>query len=98
MNANYFTNHMILGANFQGQGSWIAVGSRLSSALRGFSIFVRGLSLSLAGWRALGVKCTSTGTAPAMATCSTTPSATRRQRHERWMSGVVVDPGTVGVC
>ncbi len=96
MNANY-TNRMILGAIFQGQGSWIGVGSRLSSVLRRFSSYVRGLSLCLTGWRAIEAKCTSTATAPAMATCSTAPSATRRQRHQRWMSGVV-DPGTVGVC
>jgi hypothetical protein len=32
----------------------------------------------------------------APATCPSYP-ATRFQRHQRWMSGVVVDPGTVGV-
>lgn len=96
MNANH-TDRMILGALIQGQGSLIGIGTRLSSMLREFSVnYLRGLSLCLASWRAL--KCTSTGTTPAVATCPTIPSAGRRQRHQRWMSGVVVDPGTVGVC
>jgi hypothetical protein len=35
-------------------------------------------------------------TTPISATCRIT-SDRRHQRHQRWMSGVVVDPGTVGV-
>jgi hypothetical protein len=95
----YHIDRMILGAISQGQGSLIAVGTRLLSALRRFSVdYVRGLSLCLVSWRALWSKCTSTGTTPAVATCPTIASAARHQRHERWMSGVVVDPGTVGDC
>jgi hypothetical protein len=34
---------------------------------------------------------------PVTAMCPAYTAATRQQRHQRWMSGVVVDPGTVGV-
>lgn len=89
-NLNQFA---ILGAIFNGQGSVIGKGC-LAASLRDFS--ARGLSLCLIGWRVL--KRLSTGTTPAMAMCPTHTSAHRRQRHERWMPGVVVDPGTVGDC
>ena len=62
------------------------------------SKFVRRLSLRLGSWRALVHKAHGRrrATTPAAATCPSY-SASRRQRQQRWMSGVVVDPGTVGV-
>jgi hypothetical protein len=58
--------------------------------------FARRLRLRLGAWRALSIKRMPATMTPAMATCPSY-SATRRQRDQRWMSGVVVDPGTVGV-
>ena len=68
------------------------------AALRNLvSKFARRLSLRLGSWRALAMKrMAAAGTTPATATCPSY-SASRRQRHQRWMPGVVVDPGTVGV-
>jgi hypothetical protein len=53
---------------------------------------LRGLKRTLAGSLAIEIS----EMTPAPATCPSY-SATRCQRHQRWMSGVVVDPGTVGV-
>lgn len=59
-----------------------------------------GLYLSRGYWCALSLK-----RMPAAVTAKSTPATCweitnrRHQRHQRWMSGVVVvDPGTVGVC
>ena len=91
MQANYFDN-MIFGTIFNGQGSVIAVDGTHRTTLRSLLVEVaRSLSWCLCSWRALSLKRMPATMAPAMATCST-------RRHQRWMSGVVVDPGTVGVC
>jgi hypothetical protein len=97
MNSNHFDS-MNLGITNIGQGIAIAVEGTHRSALRVLvAKFARRLALRLCGWRAFAIKSMPTaGMTPAMATCPSY-SATRRQRHERWMSGVVVDPGTVGV-
>jgi hypothetical protein len=97
MNSNYFDS-MILGITNIGQGIAIAVEGTHRSLLRVLvAKFARRLRLRLRGWCAFSIKSMPTaGMTPAMATCPSY-SATRRQRHERWMSGVVVDPGTVGV-
>jgi hypothetical protein len=95
MRLNHFVN-MILGAQFNGQGSMIAVAGTHRSTLRDLlAKFARGRSLRLGSWRALSMR-TLAGLTPATATCPCY-TGSRRQRHERWMSGVVVDPGTVGV-
>lgn len=94
-------NHIqnaITAANLIGKGSvnvvrgWQAAALRAASALEAF--MSRGL-LMASGYRfALSLKRT-----PATATPVTCRETDRRhQRHQRWMSGVVVDPGTVGVC
>ena len=98
MQANH-NDIQILGAIFNGQGTIVGGGSRLVASVRKFyAEFKRGLSLCLVSWRALWTKCTSTATTPAMAMCPAAAPARRHQRHQRWMSGVVVDPGTVGDC
>lgn len=92
MRFNYFDS-TILGATNQGQA--IAVEGTHRSALRVLvSKFARRLSLRLGAWRAL--KRTPAGMTPAMAMCPSY-TATSRQRNQRWLPGVVVDPGTVGV-
>lgn len=106
MLSNIFDS-MILGSFYQGQGSFIAVdGMTHRTTLRTtLESFVRGLSLRLGAWHALGLKraahAATTATrwcpAPAMAVCPSN-SANRRQRNQRWMSAVVVDRGPVGVC
>jgi hypothetical protein len=97
MRSNYFDS-MILGTLSIGQGSEIAVDGTHRTTLRKLvAAYVRGLSLRLGEWRALAQKRAAGWHAtPAMAACPSN-SASRRQRHERWMSGVVVDPGTVGI-
>jgi hypothetical protein len=101
MQSNIFGN-MILGTIFNGQGSTNAVGRTHRSTLRSLVAFlVRGLALRLGKWQALAIKCWPAEAAPALAVCPSY-SASRRQRHERWMSGVAVDSvavdcGTVGV-
>jgi hypothetical protein len=76
-------------------GGWQAVASRAASALEAFAL--RGLSIASGYWYALSLK-RMPATATPTATCRTIISDRRRQRHQRWMSGVVVvDPGTVGV-
>jgi hypothetical protein len=96
MRVNYFDN-MILGANTNGQGSMIAVEGTHRQTLRVLiAKFARRLSLRLGSWRALSLKRIAAGLTPATATCPSY-SGIRQQRHQRCMSGVVVDPGTVGV-
>jgi hypothetical protein len=94
MQSNYFDNAILGAINF---GQAIAVEGTHRSALRVLvAKTARRLSLRLRAWRALSMKRMPAGMTPAMATC---PSYTgsRFQRSQRWMSGVVVDPGTVGV-
>jgi hypothetical protein len=77
-------------------GGWQAVASRAASALEAFAL--RGLSIASGHWYALSLKRMPAAMTPIAATCWTI-SNRRHQRHQRWMSGVVVvDPGTVGVC
>jgi hypothetical protein len=89
MRFNHFDS-TILGTINHGQA--IAVEGTHRSALRVLvAILTRRLSLRLGGWRAFKRM----PAMPAMATCPSY-SGSRFQR-QRWMSGVVVDPGTVGV-
>jgi hypothetical protein len=94
MQSNYFDS-TILGTINHGQA--IAVDGMHRATLREMAVkFARLLSLRLGAWRALAMKRALAGMTPATATCPSY-SASRRQRDQRWMSGVVVDPGTVGV-
>ena len=91
-------DNTILGTNFIGQGCVNAVRGWHSAAyLAARAWEACGLFVSRGFWYALGLK---RKPAPAMtpisATCCST-SMRRHQRDQRWMSGVVVDPGTVGV-
>jgi hypothetical protein len=89
MRFNHFDS-TILGTIHHGQA--IAVEGTHRSTLRVLvANLTRRLSLRLGGWHALK----RTPAMPALATCPSY-SGSRFQR-ERWMSGVVVDPGTVGV-
>jgi hypothetical protein len=93
MNSNYFDS-TILGTSNHGQV--ILVDGTHRSALRvSIAKFARRLALCLASWRAF--KRTPAGMTPAMAMCPSY-SELRRQRSVRWTPGVVVGPGTVGVC
>jgi hypothetical protein len=101
MRSNHFDNMKNFGFQFNGQGSVMNVEATHRITLRNLiSTIARRLSLrgswrslkrTLAGSTAFG------GMTPAPATCPAY-TATRCQRHQRWMSGVVGDPGTVGVC
>jgi hypothetical protein len=100
MRFNHFDS-TILGVLNQGQA--IAVEGTHRSALRVLvAKFARRLSLRFGAWRAL--KRTPAGSTrlacgemtPAMAMCPSY-TGTSRQRSQRWLPGVVVDPGTVGV-
>lgn len=103
MHSNYFDNAILGAINF---GQAIAVEGTHRSALRVLvAKIARRLSLRLRAWRALSMKRMPAGSprrlacgemTPAMATCPSY-SGSRFQRSQRWMSGVVVDPGTVGV-
>ena len=74
-------------------GGWQAVALRAASALE--AIASRGVFMASGYWHALSLKRMPAAMTPA--TCRI--SDRRHQRHQRWMSGVVVvDPGTVGVC
>jgi hypothetical protein len=96
MAANFNANS-IFGFVSNGQGSANAVGGWLSAMLRAIAIEIRGIYLCLGQWCAPNSKRTPVA-AVALATCRSIDSTRRHQRHQRWMSGVVVDPGTVGVC
>jgi hypothetical protein len=99
-------NHIqnaIPAANSIGQGCVNVASGWRASASRALAKFERGLLLCLGYRLALSLKrkpaaAMTPATSPAdMATCWNN-SNRRHQRHQRWMSGVVVDPGTVGVC
>jgi hypothetical protein len=76
-------------------GQAIAVEGTHRSALRVLIANIAWrLSMRLGAWRAL--KRTPAGMTPAMATCPSY-SGCSPQRQQRWLPGVVVDPGTVGV-
>jgi|SRR4051812_15681567 hypothetical protein len=100
MRFNHFDS-MILGFNLNAQGS-VIVEATHRTTLRSLMIKIA-RRLSLRGsWRGLLGSPAEASTAfgglmPVAATCPSY-SGTRFQRHQRWMSGVVVDPGTVGVC
>jgi len=90
----------IFGFNMNGQGIVNAVERTHRMTLRTLiTKFARRLSLR-GSWcvlkRTLAGSLAIREMTPAPATCPSY-SATRCQRHQRWMSGVVVDPGTVGV-
>jgi hypothetical protein len=76
---------------------WQAVASRAASSLE--ASVLRNLSSASGYWYALSLKRMPATATPISATCRTIISDRRHQRHQRWMSGVVVvvDPGTVGV-
>ena len=96
MRSNHFDS-TILGTILNGQGIANVVEGTHRTTLRALAAqFARRLSLRLGGWLALVLKRMPAPMMPAMAACPS-DSASRRQRHQRWMSGVVVDPGTVGV-
>lgn len=88
------TNNTILGTITCGQANVIAAWDRLVAALRAAKEC--GLFLSRGYWYALSLKRLPAATIVAPVTCRPITDS-RRQRHQRWMSGVVVDPGTVGV-
>ena len=97
MHSNHFDS-TILGTINHGQAI-VVDGTHRSLRVLAYK-FARHLAsclgaLRLASWRAL--KRTPAGLTPAMAMCPSY-SAPRRQRHQRWTPGVVVGPGTVGVC
>jgi hypothetical protein len=102
MRFNHFENMNTFGFQFNGQGSVMNVEATHRITLRSLiSIIARRLSLR-SSWRSLKRTLTAGsaafgGMTPAPATCPAYTAATRGQRHQRWMSGVVVDPGTVGV-
>lgn len=102
MRAN-FNQRLSLGAFFQGQGTQNAVelAQRSLSALAALvlaSKSARGLYLRPGLWQARQLKRCPLAAAAIrpMAMCSI-DSDRRRQRHSRWMPGVVVTRGTVGV-
>jgi hypothetical protein len=96
-------NHIqnaITAANSVGKGivnavrGWQALASRAASIME--AIASHGLFIARGYWYALSLKRMPAATTPIAATCRI--SDRRHQRHQRWMSGVVVvDPGTVGV-
>jgi hypothetical protein len=102
MHSNQFDS-MILGNNNIGQGLINAVEGTHRTLRVLVAKFARRLSLRLDSLRALSIKRTAGWrTTPmialaAVAAACPSNSAMRRQRQQRWMSGVVVDPGTVGV-
>jgi hypothetical protein len=87
----------IFGFNVNAQGSASAVRGWRKVMLRAIAIEISGIYSCLGSWLALGSK-RMPAAAAAPATCRSIDSTRRHQRHQRWMSGVVVDPGTVGVC
>jgi hypothetical protein len=98
MRFNHFDS-MILGTNQNGQGFVNAVEGIHRAALRALvAKLARRLSWHLGSWRALAIKRMATaGTATPFAATCPSYSASRRQRQQRWLPGVVVDAGTVGV-
>jgi len=92
-----FNAQSIFGFNANAQGSASAVRGWRKATLRAIAIEIRGIYLCLGQWCAPNSKRTPVA-AVAPATCRSIDSTRRQQRHQRWMSGIVVDPGTVGVC
>jgi hypothetical protein len=98
-------NHIqnaITAANSIGKGIVNVVRGCLAASLCAASfaeaIESSGLFMSRGYWWALSLKRTPATMTPMPATCRAIADR-RHQRHQRWMSGVVVvDPGTVGVC
>ena len=95
MRSNHFDS-MNFGIQIIGQGIVNAVEATHRTTLRTLK-FTRRLSLR-GSWRALK-RATAGSLALSEMTPATCPSysGTGIQRRQRWMSGVVVDPGTVGV-
>ena len=98
MRSNHF-NRMILGSQINGQGNVIAVEATHQTTLRHLvTKLARRLSLRWHSLLAMPAGSFAFGKmTPVTATCPSY-SGSRSQRHQRGMSGVVVDPGTVGVC
>lgn len=95
MAANH-TDNTILG-NILGQGCVNAVrGWQTVVAFAAKALEASGLFKFRGPWYALIKRTPATAMTPISASCRTS-SDRRHQRHQRWMSGVVVDPGTVGV-
>lgn len=91
-------DNTILGTISNGQGRVIAVCGWCEALLHAAALKLRGLWMCFGYWFALVLKRQpAAATAIAPVTCRTSCSTSRHQRHQRWMSGVVVDPGTVGV-
>lgn len=59
--------------------------------------YLRDLFLGVGDRIALVLKRNAAGMTPRPAMCWPIGSTRRHQRHPRWLSGVVVEPGTVGV-
>jgi hypothetical protein len=98
---NAITAANLIGKSFvNAVRGWQSLASRTASFAE--AIASCGLFMSRGYWQALSLKRMPAAMTPAtipadMGTCWTI-SNRRHQRHERWMSGVVVvDPGTVGV-
>jgi hypothetical protein len=98
MRFNHFDS-MILGFNLNGQGSVIVEATHRATLRKLISSIARRLSLR-GSWRSLSGSPAAFAFGKCMPVAATCPTytGTRFQRHQRWMSGVVVDPGTVGVC
>lgn len=98
MQSNYFDN-MILGTNTIGQGTISVEGTHRTTLRILIAKFARLISLR-ASWRrqlrTLAGSFAKREMTPAYATCPSS-RASRCQRQKRWMPGVVVDPGTVGI-
>jgi hypothetical protein len=100
-----FIQNAITAANLIGTGIVSAAGCWLSASLRAASfteaIESCGLYMSRGQWYALSLKRMPAAMTPAVITADAATcriSDRRHQRHQRWMSGVVVvGPGTVGV-
>jgi hypothetical protein len=100
----YYFNQLSLGTFFQGQGTTVAVEQAAEAAVRALatklaSKLSRGLSLwhgllHFEAWHALSLKRMPAATMPAMCLIN---SNRRDQRDTRWVPGVVVTRGTVGV-
>jgi hypothetical protein len=93
-----FNANTNLGSISNGQGSVIAVNGTGTTSVRDLlAAYARGFFWGLGDAIALLKRKAIAGMTPRPAMCWTSCSTQRHQRHERWMSGVVVDPGTVGV-
>jgi hypothetical protein len=94
-----FNDSTMLGPFSNGQGSVIAVNGAGATSLGSlWATYARGLFWGLGDAIAILKRKATAGMTPRPAMCWTNCSTQRHQRHQRWMSGVVVDPGTVGDC